>query len=31
MDRFQEVFGTEPKTFGAAGWQMNFHAFELEA
>jgi peptidoglycan/xylan/chitin deacetylase (PgdA/CDA1 family) len=30
VDRFKEVFGTEPKTFGAAGWQMNFHAFELE-
>jgi peptidoglycan/xylan/chitin deacetylase (PgdA/CDA1 family) len=24
------VFGTRPTTFGAAGWQMNFHAFELE-
>jgi len=30
VDRFKEVFGTEPRTFGAAGWQMNFHAFELE-
>ena len=30
VERFREVFGTEPKTFGAAGWQMNFHAFELE-
>jgi len=24
------VFGTEPSTFGAAGWQMNAHAFGLE-
>lgn len=30
VERFHEVFGTDPKTFGAAGWQMNFHAFELE-
>ncbi len=30
VERFKEVFGSEPKTFGAAGWQMNFHAFELE-
>lgn len=30
VERFREVFGTEPKTYGAAGWQMNFHAFELE-
>lgn len=30
VERFREVFGAEPKTFGAAGWQMNFHAFELE-
>jgi len=30
VERFREVFGTEPKTFGAAGWQMNFHAFEME-
>ncbi len=29
--RFVEVFGTRPTTFGAAGWQMNAHAFELEA
>ena len=29
--RFVEVFGTAPTTFGAAGWQMNAHAFELEA
>ena len=30
VERFREVFGSEPKTFGAAGWQMNAHAFELE-
>lgn len=30
VERFREVFGTDPKTFGAAGWQMNFDAFELE-
>ncbi|HEV2111703.1 MAG TPA: polysaccharide deacetylase family protein [Gammaproteobacteria bacterium] len=30
VERFRGVFGAEPKTFGAAGWQMNFHAFELE-
>ncbi|MFI4921986.1 MAG: polysaccharide deacetylase family protein, partial [Gammaproteobacteria bacterium] len=30
VERFREVFGTEPKTFGAAGWQMNYDAFELE-
>ena len=29
--RFKEVFGRAPTTFGAAGWQMNFHAFELES
>ena len=29
--RFEEVFGTKPSTFGAAGWQMNAHAFELES
>ncbi|HEY3859471.1 MAG TPA: polysaccharide deacetylase family protein [Gammaproteobacteria bacterium] len=29
--RFVEVFGMAPTTFGAAGWQMNAHAFELEA
>lgn len=27
-ERFQEIFGAPPKTFGAAGWQMNSHAFE---
>ena len=26
-DRFQEVFGHAPATHGAAGWQMNEHAF----
>ena len=31
VSRFREVFGSEPRTFGAAGWQMNAHAFELEA
>jgi len=29
--RFEEVFGSKPTTFGAAGWQMNAHAFELES
>jgi len=27
-DRCIEVFGEAPKTHGAAGWQMNAHAFE---
>lgn len=27
FDRFQHIFGTAPKTHGAAGWQMNQHAF----
>jgi peptidoglycan/xylan/chitin deacetylase (PgdA/CDA1 family) len=27
--RFQEIFGTEPKVHGAAGWQMNRHAYRL--
>jgi peptidoglycan/xylan/chitin deacetylase (PgdA/CDA1 family) len=31
VDRFKEVFGEAPTTFGAAGWQMNFDAFELES
>jgi len=30
VERFREVFGMDPKTFGAAGWQMNAHAFALE-
>jgi undecaprenyl phosphate-alpha-L-ara4FN deformylase len=25
--RFTQVFGTKPQTHGAAGWQMNLHAF----
>jgi undecaprenyl phosphate-alpha-L-ara4FN deformylase len=25
--RFRDVFGEEPKVHGAAGWQMNVHAF----
>ena len=27
--RFQEIFGETATTHGAAGWQMNNHAFEL--
>ncbi len=27
FERFQHIFGTPPKTHGAAGWQMNQHAF----
>ncbi len=27
QQRFTEIFGTAPKTIGAAGWQMNLHAF----
>jgi peptidoglycan/xylan/chitin deacetylase (PgdA/CDA1 family) len=27
--RFQEIFGTEPRVHGAAGWQMNRHAYRL--
>jgi peptidoglycan/xylan/chitin deacetylase (PgdA/CDA1 family) len=30
VDRFTSIFGTAPMTHGAAGWQMNEHAFELE-
>ncbi|MCV6003818.1 polysaccharide deacetylase family protein, partial [Escherichia coli] len=30
FDRYQEVFGEPPKTHGAAGWQMNEHAYALE-
>ncbi|HET7675946.1 MAG TPA: polysaccharide deacetylase family protein [Gammaproteobacteria bacterium] len=30
IERFREVFGAEPHTIGAAGWQMNSHAFALE-
>lgn len=29
--RFAEVFRSPPRTHGAAGWQMNAHAFELTA
>lgn len=28
--RFGEVFGTAPKTFGAAGWQINPHVLALQ-
>jgi len=28
-ERFTEIFGTEPRTHGAAGWQMNAHALRL--
>jgi undecaprenyl phosphate-alpha-L-ara4FN deformylase len=28
FDRFAKIFGDGPKTHGAAGWQMNAHAFE---
>jgi peptidoglycan/xylan/chitin deacetylase (PgdA/CDA1 family) len=27
-DRFVDIFGAPPLTHGAAGWQMNGHAFE---
>ncbi|PRC92268.1 polysaccharide deacetylase family protein [Solimicrobium silvestre] len=27
VDRFTSIFGVAPKTHGAAGWQMNPHAF----
>ncbi|MDQ3261715.1 MAG: polysaccharide deacetylase family protein [Pseudomonadota bacterium] len=30
VQRFQEIFGEKPRTHGAAGWQMNDHAFRLE-
>jgi undecaprenyl phosphate-alpha-L-ara4FN deformylase len=31
-ERFTEIFGEAPKTHGAAGWQMNEHAFaQLDA
>lgn len=29
IDRFREVFGHTPTTHGAAGWQMNEHAYAL--
>jgi undecaprenyl phosphate-alpha-L-ara4FN deformylase len=28
FDRYTEIFGQAPHTHGAAGWQMNEHAFE---
>ena len=32
FQRFSEVFGAAPRTHGAAGWQMNAHAFrQLDA
>jgi peptidoglycan/xylan/chitin deacetylase (PgdA/CDA1 family) len=30
VHRFREVFGTKPQVHGAAGWQMNEAALELE-
>lgn len=30
VQRFSEVFGIMPKTFGAAGWQINAHALALQ-
>lgn len=30
VDRYTEVFGETPRTHGAAGWQMNEHAYRLE-
>jgi peptidoglycan/xylan/chitin deacetylase (PgdA/CDA1 family) len=30
FDRFKEIFGTAAKTHGAAGWQMNRHAYRME-
>lgn len=29
--RFEEIFGEPARTYGAAGWQMNAHAYQLEA
>jgi peptidoglycan/xylan/chitin deacetylase (PgdA/CDA1 family) len=32
FDRFLDIFGEAPRTHGAAGWQMNLHAFaQLDA
>jgi len=28
-DRFRDIFGADPKVHGAAGWQMNRHAYRL--
>lgn len=30
VERFNEIFRVPPRTHGAAGWQMNVHAYELE-
>jgi undecaprenyl phosphate-alpha-L-ara4FN deformylase len=30
FDRFAEIFGEPAKTHGAAGWQMNRHAYRME-
>jgi undecaprenyl phosphate-alpha-L-ara4FN deformylase len=30
VERFREIFGAEPTVYGAAGWQMNQAALELE-
>ncbi|MEI2807229.1 MAG: polysaccharide deacetylase family protein [Albidovulum sp.] len=30
VERFAEIFGTAPRTHGAAGWQMNDAAYALE-
>ena len=31
VQRFQEVFGAEPRTWGAAGWQTNAHAARYQS
>jgi peptidoglycan/xylan/chitin deacetylase (PgdA/CDA1 family) len=31
VDRFTDIFGLPARTHGAAGWQMNPHAYRLEA
>ncbi|MCC7080023.1 MAG: polysaccharide deacetylase family protein [Burkholderiales bacterium] len=28
-DRFEQIFGTRARVYGAAGWQMNTHAYRL--
>jgi len=28
-DRYRDIFGADPKIHGAAGWQMNRHAYRL--
>jgi peptidoglycan/xylan/chitin deacetylase (PgdA/CDA1 family) len=30
VQRFSDIFGRPPEVHGAAGWQMNDHAYELE-